>query len=120
MPDTSSPESSSTRTTEPEAALHTRPSECIPQGRYPTRAYGILMDWEHICRWLPTRLRRRPIALAAQGARPGDHAHTRARLDDLLTHMLPLPLRVYWYSVVPGPCSWAAPPESCDAPVARS
>ena len=25
--------------------------DCVRQGRYPTRAYGILMDWECICRW---------------------------------------------------------------------
>ena len=34
----------------PEAPVRP-PRICIPQGPHPTRAYGVIVDWECMCRW---------------------------------------------------------------------
>ncbi|KAI0715751.1 hypothetical protein C8T65DRAFT_828529 [Cerioporus squamosus] len=33
-------------------------NKCVPQGPSPTRAYGVLIDWQCVCRWSAPRYQR--------------------------------------------------------------
>ena len=52
MSTNSVPASTSSPIPEPGPEAPVRPPRiCIPQGPHPTRAYGVIVDWECMCRW---------------------------------------------------------------------